>query len=86
MEGASGMNQYAEAEEVAVIPETSVKESGLYLEISFPLKQTIESSEKYQKKYKFTSFHYRKKLYELDYILMLKKIKHSQCLKREKNV
>ncbi len=51
MEGASGMNQYAEAEEQAVIPETSVKESGLFLEIAFPLKQTIESSEKYQKKY-----------------------------------
>jgi len=50
MEGASGINQYAMDEE-AVIPETSVKETGLYFEISFPLKQTIESSEKYQKKY-----------------------------------
>ncbi len=50
MEGASGMSDYAQ-EEAAPIPETSVKESGLYLEIAFPLKQTIESSEKYQKKY-----------------------------------
>lgn len=49
MEGAAGMNEYAQEE--AVIPETSVKESGLYFEIAFPLKQTIESSEKYQKKY-----------------------------------
>jgi uncharacterized protein (TIGR02231 family) len=49
LEGAAGMNEYAQEE--AKIPETSVKEAGLYLEISFPLKQTIESSEKYQKKY-----------------------------------
>lgn len=49
MEGAAGINQYVQEE--AVIPETSVKESGMYFEISFPLKQTIESSEKYQKKY-----------------------------------
>ncbi len=48
-EGAAGMNDYDEAQEA--IPETSVKESGLSFEISFPLKQTIESSEKYQKKY-----------------------------------
>jgi len=50
LESAAGINEYA-AEEKAVIPETSVKESGLYFEIAFPLKQTIESSEKYQKKY-----------------------------------
>ncbi len=49
MEGAAGINSYEEDQ--AVIPETSVKESGLYLEIAFPMKQTIESSEKYQKKY-----------------------------------
>jgi len=49
VEGASGLNNFDQEE--AAIPETSVKESGLYFEISFPLKQTIESSEKYQKKY-----------------------------------
>ncbi len=48
-ESASGMNEYVQEE--AKVPETSVKESGMYMEISFPLKQTIESSEKYQKKY-----------------------------------
>lgn len=50
VEGAAGMSEFVQ-EEKAVIPETSVKESGLFFEISFPLKQTIESSEKYQKKY-----------------------------------
>jgi len=50
VEGASGMSDFA-LEEKPVIPETSVKESGMFCEISFPLKQTIESSEKYQKKY-----------------------------------
>jgi len=49
MEGAAGTKGFAQEEEA--IPETSVKESGLYFEIGFPLKQTIESSEKYQKKY-----------------------------------
>ncbi len=49
-EGAAGIGDYI-AEEKAPIPETRVKESGLNFEISFPLNQTIESSEKYQKKY-----------------------------------
>ncbi len=50
IEGAAGVSDFAQ-EERAVIPETSVKESGMFMEISFPLKQTIESSEKYQKKF-----------------------------------
>ena len=50
MDGATGVSEFAQ-EERAVIPETSVKESGMYFEIAFPLKQTIESSDKYQKKY-----------------------------------
>jgi len=50
IEGAAGMSDY-DVQEEAVIPETAVKESGLNFEISFPIKQTIESSEKYQKKY-----------------------------------
>lgn len=49
LEGAAGMNDFEEAAES--IPETSVKESGLSFEITFPIKQSIESSEKYQKKY-----------------------------------
>ncbi len=49
LEGAAGTSDFDEAEES--IPETSVKESGLSFEITFPIKQSIESSEKYQKKY-----------------------------------
>ena len=33
------------------LPETSIKSSGINFEISFPLRQSIESSNKYQKKY-----------------------------------
>lgn len=49
IEGASGMADFSAKKEV--VPETSVKASGLNFEISFPLKQTIESSEKFQKKF-----------------------------------
>jgi uncharacterized protein (TIGR02231 family) len=49
LEGAAGISDFDEAAES--IPETSVKESGLSFEITFPIKQSIESSEKYQKKY-----------------------------------
>jgi uncharacterized protein (TIGR02231 family) len=49
LEDAAGISDFDEAAES--IPETSVKESGLAFEIAFPLKQSIESSEKYQKKY-----------------------------------
>lgn len=51
-EGASGMSDYDSPKKEAIpVPETSVKESGLNFEISFPLKQSIESSTKYQKKF-----------------------------------
>lgn len=37
--------------EAAPIPETAITSKGLSMEIAFPVKQTIESSESYQKKY-----------------------------------
>lgn len=51
MEGAAGMSNFEYSPKKDAIPETSVKESGMNFEISFPLKQTIESSDKYQKKF-----------------------------------
>jgi uncharacterized protein (TIGR02231 family) len=51
IEGAAGMSDYDAAPKKEALPETAVKASGLYFEISFPLKQSIESSDKYQKKF-----------------------------------
>ncbi len=58
--GAAGMSnfeakkEYSTGKSIAdeeVVPKTSVKKTGLNFEISFPISQSIESSEKYQKKY-----------------------------------
>jgi len=51
IEGAAGMSDFSPKKQAIPIPETSVKASGMHFEISFPMKQSIESSEKYQKKF-----------------------------------
>jgi uncharacterized protein (TIGR02231 family) len=52
IEGAAGMSNFEITKKDALpLPETSVKASGMSFEITFPLKQSIESSDRYQKKF-----------------------------------
>lgn len=52
VEESNALNDFDESPEPAApMPESSISEKGPYFEITLPLKQTVQSSNKYQKKY-----------------------------------